>query len=162
MFHQDATIHNDKYSMASGLLSGFFVNHFFLHPDRGNFQPYRLVHNLFDEFRAPENIHDIDLLRHVEQRGISLLSETGIDLWIHGNNAVSLALHVGGNAMAGPQRVAGKADHGDGFRAFQQRGYGIFLRQRCHSSFSISCSPIRPSAYTSSERACGQFLKLPY
>ena len=66
--------------------------------------------------------------RHIEQRRVSLLAQTLLDLRIHGDDAISMALHIRRDAMAGAQRIAGKADHRDRFRALKQVGDGIGLR----------------------------------
>jgi hypothetical protein len=46
--------------------AAFLVDHILLHPDGWNLQLNRLIHNFFHELRPPENIHDVDLFRHVE------------------------------------------------------------------------------------------------
>src|SRR5580704_7768971 len=116
---QNAAIHHHEDSRPARLLGGLLVNHIFLHPDRWDFQLNRLIHNFLNKLRPPKDVHNVDFIRHVEQRSISLLAQTGIDLWIHRNDPVSMALHVGGDAVAGTQRIAGETDYGDIFGALE-------------------------------------------
>jgi hypothetical protein len=135
MFLQNTAVHHHEYSIPSCFLCSLFVNDPFLHPDRSNVEADRLLYNFFDKLGPAEDIDDVDLLRHLEQRAISLFSEAGFDVRVHRNDAISLALHIGGNAMTGAQWVRGKTDHSYSFRAFQQRGNRIFLREARHGSF---------------------------
>src|ERR1051326_5391514 len=86
VFLQDAAIHHHKNSCLARLLCSFLVNHVFLHPDSGDSELDGLVHNLFHKFWATENIDDINLLGHVEQRRVRRLAEAFFDLRIHGND----------------------------------------------------------------------------
>src|SRR5271169_4787200 len=90
---QNAEVHHHEDSCIPRFFSSLLVNHVFLHPDRWNLQLNRLVHNLFYELRPPKNIHNVDLLRHLEQRSVGLLAQTRFDLRIHRNDAVALILH---------------------------------------------------------------------
>jgi len=74
MFLENAPVHHHKDSCLTGFLRGILVNHIFLHPDCRHFQLDRLIHNLLHKLRPPENIHDVDLLRHLEQRSIGFLA----------------------------------------------------------------------------------------
>src|SRR5271156_5051562 len=73
---QNAEVHHHKHSCIPRFFSGLLVNYVLLHPDRWNLQLDRLVHNFFHELRPPENVHNIDLLRHLEQRSVGLLAQT--------------------------------------------------------------------------------------
>jgi len=66
VLQQDAAIHHDENSSGAGFLGGFLVNDFFLHPHGRDLQLNRLVDHFLDEFRAAENVNDVDLLGHVE------------------------------------------------------------------------------------------------
>src|SRR6266851_6793911 len=114
VFFQNAAVHHHEYPGFARFLRRLLVNHVFLHPDRRNSQLNGLIHNFFHELRPAKNVHDVDLLRYLEQRSISLLAQTGLNVRIHRNDAVTLALHVGRNPVAGTHRVAGESDHGDG------------------------------------------------
>lgn len=70
MFFQNTAVHHNEDSCFARFLGGSFVDYVFLHPDRRNFQLNGLIHNLFDIFRTPENIYDIDLLRNIFFRDI--------------------------------------------------------------------------------------------
>src|SRR5579864_8727640 len=111
---------------------------------------------------AAEDIHDVDLLRHIEQRGVSFLAQAFFNVRIHWNDAVSVALHVGGNAVAGTHRIAGESDHCDCFGPLKKIGNRIGFGRRGHnSSKSIFCW-LRPAfACTSSMPACELSLILP-
>ena len=79
----------------AGFLGGLVVDYSLLHPDCGHLELNCLIHNLLHEFGAPENIHDVDPLRHVEQRDEGLLAQTLLNLRIHWNDAVAMTLHIG-------------------------------------------------------------------
>ena len=68
-----------------------------------------------------------------EQRSVGLFAQTRLDLRIHRNDAVSLALHVGRHAVAGAQGIVRESDHRDGFRVAQQFSDGICLREEAMS-----------------------------
>src|ERR1700683_1060870 len=114
MFLQDAAIHHHEDPRLARLFRGLLVDHFFLHPDRRNFQLNCLVNNFFHNLGPTENIYDVDLLRHLEQGPVSFLAQTLVDSRIHWNDAISLGLHIRRYAMAGAERIAGEPDYGDG------------------------------------------------
>src|ERR1017187_3900486 len=66
MFLQDAAVHHDEDPSLARLFRCFLVDHIFLHPDRRDFELDRLVNHLFDKRGAAEDIHNVDLLRHLE------------------------------------------------------------------------------------------------
>ena len=74
MLLQNAAVHDHENPRFAGFFRGFFVDHFFLHPDGRNFQLDGLIDDLFDEFRTPEDIHDVDLLRDIQQGSIGFLA----------------------------------------------------------------------------------------
>src|SRR5579862_3204733 len=92
---KDAAVHHYEDACLARLFRGLLVDYAFLHPDGGNFQLDRLIYNLLDKLRAAKNIHDIDLLRHIEQRCVSLFAQAFLNLRIHWNDAVPVSLHVG-------------------------------------------------------------------
>ena len=96
------------------------MHHAFLQPDGRDFEADGFVHHVRDELGAAEDVHDIDFLRRFGQRRDGLFAQRALDRRIHGNNAVAVALQVGGNAVAGAQRAIGKAHHRDGFASFEQ------------------------------------------
>src|ERR1700722_4260815 len=67
VFLQNAAVHHDENASLARLFGGRFVDHVFLHPNGWDFQLDRLIDNFFHKFRTPEDIHDVDLLRHIEQ-----------------------------------------------------------------------------------------------
>src|ERR1700733_4224726 len=105
VFLQDAAVHHHEDACLARLFSRLLVNHIFLHPDRRNLQLKGLVHDRFHELWPPENIHDVDLLRHIQQRSVGPLAQARLNLRIHRNDAVSVALHVSRHAVAGTQRI---------------------------------------------------------
>jgi hypothetical protein len=104
------------------------MDYLLLHPDRRHVELNRLIDDRLDEFGAPENVNDVDLLRHLKQRPIGLLSQAFLNPGIHRNDAVAVALHVGRNPMTGTQGVVGESDHRNGFGLLQQFSDGIGLR----------------------------------
>src|SRR5208283_4709568 len=150
MLQQNTAVHHHESACLSRLLGGLLVNHTFLHPDCWNFQPNRLVHDFFDEFRPPENVHDIDLLRNVQQRCIRLFPQRRLDLRIDGNDAVPLALHVESNAVAGTVRLVGESNYGNGLGASQQFSNRVALQTELQEIVSTSYSLSPASACTSS------------
>ena len=84
--------------------------------------------NLFHNLRTAENIHDVDLPRHLghsEQRRVSLLAQALLDSRVYRDDAISVALHVGRDTVAGTQRIAREADHGDGPGTLERLGDGV-------------------------------------
>ena len=75
-----------------------------------------LIHHFLDELRPAKDVDDIDLFGNVEQRRVSLLTQALRNVRIHGNDAVSVGLHVSRNAVAGTQRIAGEPDDCDRLR----------------------------------------------
>ena len=118
MFFQDAEIHHDEDARLARLLGGLLVDDIFLHPDRRDFKLDGLVDDLFHEFRTPENVDDVDLPRriflwNIEQRRVSPLAEAPLDSRVDGNDAISVSLHVGADAVTGAQGIRGESDDGD-------------------------------------------------
>src|ERR1700732_754805 len=107
MFLQDAEVHHHEDSCLARFLRSSFLDYALLHPDRWNLQLNRLIDNFFHELRPPENVYDIDLLRHFKQRSVSFLTQAGFDLRIHWNYAVTVVLHISRNAMTRAQRIVG-------------------------------------------------------
>ena len=54
MFLQDAVVHHHEDSRLARLLRRFLMDHFFLHPDRGNFQLDCLIDHFLNKFRSGE------------------------------------------------------------------------------------------------------------
>ena len=128
MLLQNAAIHDDKDSGLAGFFRSFLVNHFLLHPDGRHFELNGLIDDRLNVFRTAEEVHDVNFLRHVKQRRVRCFSEAGLDLRIDGNDAVTVTLHVSGDAVAGTQRIVGESYDRDGFGALQQIGNGIGSR----------------------------------
>src|SRR5208337_1844085 len=59
---------------------------------------------------------------------VSLLSEDGLLVGIHRDNAVAVGLHIGGHAVAWPRGLGRKTDHGEGLTLFEDIEDGI-----CHA-----------------------------
>ena len=88
----------------------------FLHPHCRHFELDGLIDHFLHKFRTSEDIDDVDLLGHLEQGSVSFLTQAFVNVRIHRDDAVSVALHVGGHAVAGAQRITGESDHCDRFR----------------------------------------------
>src|SRR6202050_1967681 len=88
---QNAAAHHHEDARLARFLGGLLVDHILLHPDRRNFQLNRLIDSFFHELRPAENVDDVNLLRHLKQRRISLLAQTGLDMRVHRNDAVTMA-----------------------------------------------------------------------
>ena len=133
MVFEDAAVHHYEDARPARLVCGSFVDYFFLHPNGGDFELDGLVDNFFDELRPAENIDEVDFLRlrNVEQRRISFLAQALLDLRIYRDDTISVALHVGRNAVAGTHGITRQADDRDGLGALQQVGDGI---GGCHVS----------------------------
>jgi hypothetical protein len=152
MFLQNAAIHDHKQPRFARLLRCRFVHHSLLHPYGARFQLNRLVDDFWHEFRPPENIYDINRLWNIQQRGIRLLAENLVSLRIHGNDAVALRLHVGGNAMTGTHRIVGKPNHRYVARRAKKIGNRIGLRH--------AFPPEEPAEFYSSEGFLATLRKL--
>jgi hypothetical protein len=63
---QDAAVHYYENARLARLFGCTLVNHIFLHPDRRNFELDRLIDNLLDKLRAPENVDDVDFFGNIE------------------------------------------------------------------------------------------------
>src|SRR5690349_1010105 len=103
MFLQNAAVHDDGDSSAACLLSGGFVDYFFLHPDARHFELNRLIDDLRNELCSAEDVYDINLLRHIEDSRKRLFTECSVDARIHRDDAVSRRLHVRRDAVTGTQ-----------------------------------------------------------
>ena len=119
MVFQDASVHHNENSGPAGFSCRLLVNYTFLHPDGWDPELDRLIDNFFDEFRASKNIYDIDFLRDVEQRWIRVFAEAFVDPRIDRNDAIAMALHVSGNTVARPHRIAGQPNDSDDFGTAQ-------------------------------------------
>src|SRR5579864_1093426 len=140
MFLQNAAIHHHADSCIARLLCCSVVNHTFLQPERWNFQTNCLCDDLRDKLRTTKDIDHVDLLRNLGQTGISLLSQNGSFVWIDGNNAISLFLHVLGNTEARPEWAGRETDYGNGFCACEQFSDCVILIGR-HTLSPVTCSP---------------------
>src|SRR5579862_1048664 len=124
MFLQNAEVHYHEDARLTRLFGGLLVNYIFLHPDRWHFKLDGFIDDLFNKFRTPKDIDDVDLLRHIflwniEQRGVGLLTEATVDSRVNGNDAVSVSLHVGADAVTGAHGIRGESDYGDGLGALE-------------------------------------------
>ena len=161
MFLENAAVHHDEYPRLAGFLSGVLVNHFFLHPDRRNSHLNRMVDDLFHKFRPAEDINDIDLLRYIEQRGEGLLTETLLDSRVYRDDAVSVSLHVGANAVARTQWVAGEADHRDGPGTLEKFGDRVRLCQGSAAYFLAAWSSFCLYIFSANLRTVSETSLLP-
>src|ERR1700746_463585 len=102
MLLQNALIHHHKNSRLTRPFCRALVDHRLLHPDRGDLKLNCLIHDLTHKLRTPKHIDDINFLGNVKKRRIRLLPQRTVNPGIHGNNFVSLRLHVGRDAVTGP------------------------------------------------------------
>src|ERR1035437_6235437 len=113
---QNTAVHHHGEAGFHGAPRGVFVDHAFLHPDHLRALANRRFHDLRHEFRAAENIHDIDGFGDGIQIRVTGFTQHLLLQRIHRNDAVAGALHVLGHAITGEEAVSGQADHGDGAR----------------------------------------------
>lgn len=132
MFLKYAEIHHHKNARALGFFCGFWIDDFFLHPHRWNFQLNSLIDNLLHELRTAEDVYDVDFFRDFQQRRIGFFSQRFSYERIDGNDFVTLRLHVGGNAITRAHRAIREPDYSNGFCALQQVADRISFRTGCH------------------------------
>src|SRR5438270_8208086 len=130
---QYTAVHYHENPCLAGFLRGCLIDHVFLQPDRFHLELHGLRDNSSNVSRPPEHIYQVTRVRHLEQRRIGLLSERFIHLGIDRNDAIALALHIGGYTVAGSQRTIGEPDDGDGSGTLEEIGNWIGLRQGSHS-----------------------------
>ena len=105
MFLQNAAVHDNLQTRSLRSGGREHVDHALLHPDTARSNANGFV-NVGGNFLAPSKyIHEIDLVGHLIQGRISLLSKDFGFVRIHGNNAVAVRLHVGRNAITGARLV---------------------------------------------------------
>jgi len=63
------------------------------------------VNDLLHELRAAEDVYDINLFGNFRERAPGFFTERFANIWIDGNDLVSLRLHVGRDTVAGAQRT---------------------------------------------------------
>src|SRR6266567_4197637 len=66
-FFGDAKVHDDLESGDAGAFGGRFVDHAFLHPDCAGADFNCAIDDFGDEFRAAEDVHDVDFVWDVFQ-----------------------------------------------------------------------------------------------
>jgi hypothetical protein len=74
-FFGDAQVHDDKDPGAACAGSGKFVGDAFLHPYGAGADLDGCVDDFRDEFRAAENVHDVDLIRDVFEAGVAFFAK---------------------------------------------------------------------------------------
>src|ERR1035437_283898 len=111
---QNAAVHHHREARFRGAPRGVFVDYAFLHPDHLRALANRRFHDLWHEFRAAENIHDIDGFGDGIQIRVTGLTQHLLLQRIHWNDAVARALHVLGHAITVAEALSRQADHGDG------------------------------------------------
>src|ERR1035441_7468688 len=145
---QNAAVHHHLEPRFHGPPRRLFVDYAFLHPDYLRTLANRRFHDLRDEFRTPENVHDIDGFGDGFQIGITGLTQHLPLPRVHRNDAVAGALHVLGNTITGAETLPRQADHGDGsgvakdFRNPAHTGFAWLSRwpERWMARFSFSIS----------------------
>ena len=105
-----------------GASGGVGVNNAFLHPYSAGAEAHGRFHDFRDMLRTAKNVDEIDFAAHLVQISIRVFPQCFRDIGVDRNNLIALALQVFADAVAGPPRLVGKADHGDAFRAPQQFG----------------------------------------
>ena len=79
---QPAAIHDDEQSGFVGALRRRIVDHAFLQPDRFHAQRDCFVNGLARFTRATKDVNQIDLVRNIRERRISLLAKDFCLVWI--------------------------------------------------------------------------------
>src|SRR6185503_20648610 len=97
-----------------GTLRRCLVNYTVLQPDRLDAQSDRFVNRSARFAGATKDVNQIDLVRNVGQRRISLLAKHFRLVWVYGDNLVTATAHVRGDAIRRPMRIGRESDDGDG------------------------------------------------
>jgi hypothetical protein len=130
---EDAAVHHHKDSRLPRFLCRGLMFHFFLHPDARDAQLNRVVNDFRNELGTSEDVDDVNFLRDIEQRWVGLFAEGAVDAGIHGDNAITVKLHVRRDAIAWADRARRQADDRNGFRGGEHvgnlvSGYGHGIR----------------------------------
>src|SRR5260370_2457924 len=128
MLHQNARIFNDHQPRRSRLLRRLFILNSRLHPNHFRPDSNRALHHRRNIFRAPENVHDLNLLRHIFQPRITLLPQHFPLVRVHRNHPISRTLHVFRHANTRPHRIRRQSNHRDGLVFFQEFENGVSAR----------------------------------
>ena len=73
MFQKDAAVHHHEYSRLTRFLRCLLVHNLLLHPHGWHLE----LDSLVDDFliRPAEDVDDVDLFRHVEQRRVGFFAQ---------------------------------------------------------------------------------------
>src|SRR5713226_4124720 len=113
MLDQDARIFHHHQSRPARPLRRRVILHAQLHPNYHRSHANGALHNRRHFFRPPENIHDLDFLRHFLQPRPTFLPQHFSFIRIHWNNPVARILHVFRHAIARPRGIRRQSDHGN-------------------------------------------------
>src|SRR6266850_179586 len=119
VFNQNARIFNNRQPRRSRALHRGLILYTKLHPHGFRAHANCTLHHCRYFLRPPENIHDLNFLRHVLQPRVTLLSQHLRLIRIHGNNPVTRRLHVFRHAVARPRRIRRQSNYRDALVFFQ-------------------------------------------
>ena len=114
-FFGDAEIHYYEDSGGAGYGCGRFVLYAFLHPDGARADLNCGFDDFGNQFRATENIHDVDFFGNVFQAGVGFFAEDGGFVRVDGNDAVAGGLEILRHAKAGAKWFGREAYYRDCF-----------------------------------------------
>src|SRR6266568_5599169 len=111
MLHQNARILNHRQPRGARLFRRLFALNSQLHPNHFGADSNRALHHRRHFLRAPEHVHDLNLLRHIFQPRITFLPQHFRLIRVHRNNPVAGALHVLRHTVTRPHRTRRQSDH---------------------------------------------------
>ena len=111
VFLQNTGVHYYEQARAASAFRGLRVDHTFLHPYAARADANRGFDDLWNELRAAEHVHDIDVLGNILQARIGFFAQDFRLLRVYGNDAVARRLQVFSNAVARPVATARKPSY---------------------------------------------------
>ena len=89
VFFEYAAVHDHLKARLPSLRRRFLVHHAFLHPDAARANADGRVNNLGHRLGPPEDVDDVDPLRHIIQRCPGFLAQDFSFVRVHRDNAIS-------------------------------------------------------------------------
>src|SRR3954462_3496002 len=146
-----ATVHHHGDTGVLRDLRTLGVDHAELGPERVGADRHRVAGDVGQGLRRPEDVDEVDVLRDVAQARVAVGSQDLGLAGVHREHAVSVALEVVADEVAGPQLVAGEAHDRDRLRAVQHALDGerfLVGRQASHAVATVrstaAAAPSKP------------------